>query len=661
MDKILESIEKYILLGIVFLLPLFVTNAFPNFFDLPKLILLSLAISLVLIIKSLITLQKGELKISTSPIDIPLILLAVAYIVSAILKTPNKMEAFFFPGTATAIIALVLFYVLVTSSDAKSKLTNIIFYSGSLIGLVSILSFFKVFSIIPQLPDVVKNSQFSLLEGKLPEALFLLTVLPLGIKLLLSENSALKKTINSLALIVMTVGLVLAIFSILPGQPSSPALPSFETSWSISIDALKETPIFGVGPGNYLTAFNRFRPLAYNLTNLWTVRFTSARNWPFTVLTEAGLFGFAAFLILGYKIYQTVKVLFKERSQFKLEKNDLPVLSLLIISILVIIFPINLSLLFLFFVVLAINTHGQINTIRLAASMYNEQTTKSSKIPAFLIGVPVILLVGVFLFFGVKAVSAEYIYKQSLDALAKNDGKKTYDLMGSAITLNPFVDRYHASYTQVNMALARSISQGKNLTDQDRTTITQLIQQAIREAKTTVALNQLRSGNWQILAQTYQSIIPFAQGADQFAIDTYNQAIALDPYDPNLRISLGGFYYSQGKFEDAITAYQLAVSAKNDLPNAHYNLALALEQKGNNDQALTELKTTLSLLQKDSKDYQIAQTEYDKVQSAKSNKTSATNQQGENLNAPTKTTPAITPPITLPQDSTPPASPQPLP
>jgi tetratricopeptide (TPR) repeat protein len=204
------------------------------------------------------------------------------------------------------------------------------------------------------------------------------------------------------------------------------------------------------------------------------------------------------------------------------------------------------------------------------------------------------------------------------------------------------------------MALATSIASNKNLTDADRTNITQLVSQAINEGKATVTLNPGRSGNWELLAQIYSNIMAFAQGADQFAIQTYTQAVALDPINPNLRISLGGVYYALGRYPDAIDTFKLAVLTKSDMANAHYNLAIAYRDSKEFDNAITEINNVLTLVPKDSADYNLAKSTLDALQKNKAAAAPATGTQ--NLTTPQKQTQVIQPPITLPQEATPPAT-----
>ena len=82
--KILETLEKYILLVTIFLIPIVFLPIFPNPFDTTKIALLAAGISLALVVKAVKTVIKGSLEISTGNFDIPVVLVALAYLLSAI-------------------------------------------------------------------------------------------------------------------------------------------------------------------------------------------------------------------------------------------------------------------------------------------------------------------------------------------------------------------------------------------------------------------------------------------------------------------------------------------------------------------------------------------------------------------------------------------------
>jgi len=662
MNKTLEVLEKYILYLTVFLVPLIILPLFPNPFDLPKVTILALGVALVILVKALQTLVKGSLEVSIGTFDFPIILLGIAYTLSAILRTPNKMEAFLLPGTATVVLAGVLLYLLINQLKEvdRKKLRLIIFFSGVVLSLVSLLAASGILAKIPQLPTYMKNSAFNLLGGTLPTSIFLASLLPLGLGITLSEKEAVKKIFLAVSAAVLALGLAISIFNSLPGKPTTPNLVDFGTSWAIAVDTLKESPIWGIGPGNYLTAFNRFRPLSYNQTDLWAVRFTSARDFYLTLLTETGLLGAAGLILLFLAAYRALQPEFKV---FKKENLAVP-LSLLFLFVLLALFPATTSLIILLFVLLSLAAKTKKTILNLTATPVatSEGTTTAkytSRFPAILVATPFIVAVLVFFFYASRALAAEVKFKRALNALVENRGTDTYNLMREAINANPFVDRYHSSYAQVNLLLANSLAQNPpegGLTDQDRATIAQLIQQAIREGKAVVSLNPQRAGNWELLAGTYRAITPFAEGADQFAIQTYNQSIALDPINPNLRIALGGLHYALGDYDTAIRVFELATLAKPDHANAHYNLAVALREKGEIQRAVNEMTLVLSLVNRDSDDYELARAELEALEKKLPAEEA---EAGETLTPPQPVEePVIQPPLELPEGAEPPEAPE---
>ena len=578
--KLIRNFEKYILVVVAALFAVFVLPKFNSPYVVPKEIFGAVAISLLLILWSIRLIIKGEATFSIGKFDLGVFLIAFVYILSAIIKTPNKMESFFYPGTVTFIIISTLFYFLLNQFDKKTKnlILVALFGSGILLAVSVLFSQLGIFTKIPQLPSFMKNTLFNPVGGNLPSVIYLVVLLPIGIVSAIREKDIVVRIFWAIASIVVVFAATMITISILPGKPQALVLPGLQTSWEVLIETLKTSPILGVGPDNYLTAFNLFRPLSYNQTALWLTRFSTATNYYFTLITEVGFAGLAAIAVLLIGVYRAIRA--------NLRLKNWEIISLGLLVILLAVFPSAPVLTFLLMALLAIFSRSEERSVSLA----------TSRVPAVIIAAPIILGIVALALFGTKAVLAEITFQKSLDALNSNNAQNTYNLMTSAVNQNPYVDRYHSSLAQVDMALANSIAASKtSLTDADRTTITQLIQQAISEGKATVSLNPGRSGNWGILAQIYGSIMAFAQGADQFAVQAYTQAVALDPINPNLRISLGGVYYALGRYSDAIDAFKLAVLTKSDLANAHYNLAIAYRENKDFDNAITEMNTVLTL------------------------------------------------------------------
>ncbi|MDP1710090.1 MAG: tetratricopeptide repeat protein [bacterium] len=638
LKSFLENLWKYILYLTVAFTAIFTLSFFSSPFIISKIVFLTLAVGAGIVIFVLGQMLGTKFSFSFGKFDLGVFLFGTVYMASAIIKTPNQMEAFFSPGAVTFVLSAVLIYFLANqlSASGKEGFKFALISSGIFLSISILFTQIGFFSKIPQLPAFVKDANFNPLGGAIPSLILLSSLVPFVLGMFLNQKDLAKKAFLGISAILIIFGLTVSIVQALPGKATSPKLTSTQVSWEVAVEVIKKSPLLGIGPANYLTAFNLFRPVSYNSTDLWATRFTTARNFYMTYATETGILGIFALIVLFSSLYRHFRKQIKSNRSFTLliERS-----SIVVFLILLGFFPGALVLIVFLFALLAVFSGSE-----------EKGQTEFNIHPSFL-GVPVLIGVSLIIFYGVKIVSAETKFKGSLDALSKNDAKKTYDLMREAIKINPKIDVYHSSSAQINIALATSIANKKELSDDDKKMIAELIQQAIAEGKAMVSLNPQRSGNWEILAITYRSIMPFAQGADNFAIQTFTQAVSLDPTNPNLRIALGGTYYALGRFDEAVDAFKLAVLAKPDLANAHYNLAAAFREKNDYDNAIARMNIVLSLVKKDSPDYTLAKTELDNLEK---NKLAKTTQGTENLTPPQPAgTSNIKPPIELPKEATP--------
>ena len=104
MLKQLEKIREYVILGIVFLFPLTFAGTFIDQIALPKLIILGVLICLAFLLLATEIYLTGKVTIARSKLDLPILILVGSYLLSGVLVTPNKMEGFFIPGTASFIV-----------------------------------------------------------------------------------------------------------------------------------------------------------------------------------------------------------------------------------------------------------------------------------------------------------------------------------------------------------------------------------------------------------------------------------------------------------------------------------------------------------------------------------------------------------------------------
>lgn len=640
--KRIHLLENVVLIASFFLVPFAV---FPPLGSaLVRLMAFEIITAVYMVLLAMEVLFSGSLPFTKSVFNLPLFLMASLATLSAFVKTKNTMEAFFAPGTAALYIVAFVFFVLAgyRIKGLKKQLLLVFGISGVALSLLSFIFQMGVWSKLTFLPKSILSFDIGTLGGNLAMISFFI---PTIVMLLVSAgkvSSVYHQIMHYIAIFILTLGTFINIYTMLPGKPNTLMTTPLSTSWNIAIDAFRNSPLIGVGPSNYLLAINRYRPLSYNATKYWSMRFQTASNYPLTLVTEMGIISLVIAFYLGYLAIHHIS---KKASGFSVFDG-------LVLTILVGLLLSNLTVVLAFLLVIGLSGHSTKESVKI---------TDGSPVPLFVTALPLVAL-AIFVFsFNFNNARAESAFSKAVNVAVEGNGITAYDEINKANSLNPRVDRYRIFASQINISLANSIItsisqnqdvQSQNLSDADRKTVSKLIEQAINEAKAAVSINPNKAANWSNLANVYLAVAPYAQGAIDFAIQSTNQAIALDPLDPQLRITLGQMYFGAKQYDDAIDAFKTAVLAKPDWPNSHYNLAVAYRENGNISKAITEMKNVLSLLDKDTKDYDTAQAELTSLED-KLPKPSP-NPDAETLSKPETVENAVTPPVELPKDAQPP-------
>ena len=644
-NKILASVTQVILSLVVFLLPFIFLPFFTDAYDFGKQIFLLVASFLVFTLWIIQVFVEKKLTFKKNRYFLPAFLILVVFLASTFINSSNITQSFLSPtGTGAIILALLIFLLVMMLGKRKPIILALI--GGSLVlSIIRIVLFFINTTnpiIFPSL-NLALTKAWSPNGSLLGQALFALIVIPLGFALMYEQIKQQKLALAGVIFFVNTLNLIgLGLGFYLLTTIAKPIFLPQGTAWSIAVEGLKTArfAVLGFGPGEFANAFTAFKPLSFNITPLWNARFGVSSNWYFQLLTEVGLLGLIAYLFFAWRILKDAVKAFR---QPRISYLGMAIyLSLVILLIAQAFMPFNFFLLALVFILAGIaHSEEQGNTIDFSSA---------GNMAYLALAFPIIMW-GLLFFFAGKAALADSYFLGSLKASSQNDGIKTYNLQIKAINTNKNLTNYHISYSQTNFALANALAGKESPTDQDRSAITQLVQQAIREAKSAVTLDPRNVNAWENLAGLYRNLINFAEGADQWAISAYEQAITLDPLNPRLRVDLGGLYYSQKNWNQAANLFLQATNLKNDYANAHYNLASVLKETGNFKDSAAEYQVVQTLVEAGSNDYQKVTQELTDVQKMiptptplpKTTKT-------ETLSTPEPPAEGLNPPLNLPNE-----------
>ncbi len=658
LEKNLYALKKFIIYATVFLFPIFFLPITQEFYLTNKFYLIVFSAAVLVLISTLELIFSKKMVWRKSNLDAPLLLFVAAVFLSLFIISPNKWEAMFNKNFGPMEIgSLVVLSYYISRFAKKEKVLQMLNLSSVFVSLSLIIFFFQPLKSVnlPQNLSFLKTPLFNPLDGIVSVSIFLGFVVLYNLILSGEEKErevVFRKHFDRLFISILAlVALLLGLYSVFGANKLSLLLPPWSVSWYAAIEILKRplAAIFGVGLDNFASIFSRVKDAAYNQSNLWRVSsFNLSASAILQVLTETGIFGLFSFVWLVINKWSGIK-----------DKTWMRTLFIYILLVLLLL-PISIVSLFLFFVVLSIDEKkGE-----------EKEANLQDFVPVYVFtGILGVVVVGGILYFTGKDYLAEIYFKRALDGAVANNMKTLYDNEKRAIILAPYIERFRIDFSQTNLLIANNIAakgrkqaqkKGNKLSTQDRQTMAQAIQAAITEAKSAVALNPNKASNWANLAQVYRNVLNVVQGADVWTISAYQRAIVEDPQNPLYRISLGGVYFALGKWDEAARVFEQTVYVKPDWANAHYNLAWAYFKKGEYQKAAGEMQTTVNLIdpKKDKADYEKAKKDLEEFKK-KLPKTQKNQQSQQNigkpkeLSIPTPPVATISPKIKLPKEASP--------
>ena len=579
---------------------LFTTLTAANVFDFPKwIITVSIAI-LLSILASIKYIQEGKITLASKGYLIPLVGFLLAIGLSIGFSPTNKIMPLMGKGGLLIALIIITLNSIVLLKDKAKLLVYPLFASAFILSWIQILTFFDVMKNVSDLA-IFSNETFTPLGSQLSLSTLLATTTIITAVMGFKAKQTIGKMAYFLISGIQSVALIFSVTMLLPGQSAAVSFLPLTHGWSIAIDQLKNwtTALFGLGPDNFSVAFTAFRPAVLNNSDQWFIRYSTSSNEWLTLLTTLGVVGLTTFILLAIKLISEAKSKFNQSSYSA--AISLATIGLIFSTLFM---PANFATLFLLFILV----------IMMAATSESQSIQLNIPNVSYVASALIVIVALVTAYYAINMSRAEIAFGQSLKYAAENRGTETYNAQIEAIELNPYIYRYRVAYSNTNLALANSLASKEEITDDDRQTITKLISQSIREGKAAVALNPLNSQAWVNLANIYRQLINFAQGANQWAISSYIQAIRLDKTNPQLRLDLGGLLFSLNQYEDAIDQYKQAISLKPNMANAYYNLSYAYSQLERYPEAFAAMQNVVNLVDPSSADYEKAVSELRQLQ-----------------------------------------------
>lgn len=725
-ESFLSPVITGIRFGIVvlaFLTPLFFLPITSEFYQFNKQALVVGITSILLVLWGVRMGVEGKMRITRTPLDIPLLIFALAIILATIFSVDRYVSiAGFYPrfhGSLVSTIAyIVLYFVAASNLDRQSRTWVVWAFIGSavVLALASIAHFFGYYIVTA---DYGKSRSWTPIGNPANLSLYLALVLPLALgSLVTTKNKSLQvafliaaivialpivlfklagpiiatlvglglaaiflprtkisnETKSYLGIFAMVVVLV-AVLNFVPDLQKNFLKPIMAkdqavdvtpdrtlplgSAWQIATASIGQRPFLGVGPGTFAYSFTAFKGQELNADNYWNLRFDLAGNEYLTILSTLGIIGIVAFVLVLAFFMRSLLIFNYQAQTIKDNPMSIFLFASLVIFVAGIFFQDTTASIWVFLILLAAVTYSylkdwgvkNVNEVDVKLVALNaggvqfvspNDRNRDSSIGTVLSIIGVVAFLS-FLYFGLPTYQAEMAYQKALVASSKDKAADTRSELLKAISKNPNRDAYGRSLAVLDRVLATNLSRKENKTDQDNKNIAGLvnesIQQGIRitgyqgrglnqfEIRKQAGTSPLNVANWEALSGVLNSLelegdLKTRNAAD--AINVAQQAVALDPKNPVLLENLGNILIKNNLVDNAIQAYEQATRVRPKYASAHYNLANALKQKGDNPaRVVFELEATIATLPDNSPDKARIESELDAAKKTRDEATSS--------------------------------------
>lgn len=544
----------------------------------------------------------GEMRIRRTPLDIPIALFWLFYVLAAFFSV-DRWHSFwgFFGDPSRGVIsvtALVLAYYFLMSHFTAKRFAWM-FWSFLVSGLLVTVWSFLVMMKIPFLPASLEQyAPMSLIGTVSTLTTFLGLLLPLFMTgvFVLWKDGGMKKGLRVALSAPLFIGLALALFLLLAlysfvpwivvlgglsfflvyilaqiVRPSEqwtwmPMLvfvlllgflmvgqnrlaranlpievtPNATLSWQIAKETLKEHFMAGVGPADYGYAFSMFRPQEYNASELYTMRFYQGTGLFFEALPTLGAMGTVLLLVVWLAFLSVGLYLLTYEKQ----RNKIHSLGLWTVSVMLFVAAFMASIngtLLLLGTLLATLSLAVLLWESGSEERYMQLSLKAA--PKFALALAFIFMVvsaGVaFLFvFMGKVFIADVSAGKAVRLSVSAPSRDAADLLLRSLRSYPQEGRYSTRLGQEYMALA-NMEARKEEKDRDVNAIAFYVREAVAASDRGRQLMQNDAMAVESLALTYENSALYATDALPKAEEFYGRAHELEPHNPLYYLKLG--------------------------------------------------------------------------------------------------------------------------
>src|SRR3989339_344354 len=369
--------------------------------------------------------------------------------------------------------------------------------------------------------------------------------------------------------------------------------PSLPATLSITKGVLSESPVFGIGPNRFGEAWSMHKPVSINNTQFWDVSFESGSGLlPALTATSGGLGILAWVIFFVLLLWIGLGLVFlgaKDKINWEIMMFFVLSLYLFISSF----FYSTGSVIFL----LAFAFTGVFIGLSASLSFGREVTLSFLNDPrksffSILALVLLIIVSATASFKYVEKFSSVFYFGRAVSASTESVAE---DSINKALSLHRN-DLYLRAYSQINLAKLNSlIKKGEDLSEAEKTDLQKNLDGALGGAQLAITYNPKNYLNFRAVGSVYQAAASLGvKEAFGQAIEAYQAASVLNPFNPGLKLAMARVSFTEGKVKEAKDYANAALSLKPDYVDALIVLSQIAKNEGDNKGALSYAQSALS-------------------------------------------------------------------
>ncbi len=693
MVDVCDRISKISIYGVVFLLPLIFLPWTANVLEFNKqalLIVLAFVSFFAWLLKVLVS---GKAKVNLSLIYVPVISIVAVYLLSTIFSLWRYGSFWGWPlvtsESVASLVALTLVYILIVNIFNRKEL---LYLASTLVFSVMLAMFYGILQLMGLYVFPIgftKAVSFNTIGGIVALGILASVMLPLSMMLLITAKKNAFRITFGVAILLEAITLLLVNASVawwlaiigsalvfafamqrrdlfdgrwlvmpmfflalallfsffkfsIPGLPDRPVeyYLKQKASVELTLKSLKTNPVFGTGPGTFSNLFLKNKDISFNTGDFWSSNFDWASSKFLTVLASVGILGGLSFLaLIGFFIYFGIIFLFKKSHIEDVFSWNLGIglfISFLVLSISFFLCSSNLTLDFIYFVIMAL-------FVGILYPARKEFALKSSSlltlIFTFSVTIVFVFGLGIIILEGQRYVSA-VSYLNGVKQWQAGKTENALRSLDSAALISPAVDIYWREIANAYLQNVSITANNANLSQDVKSKTVQFsINKAVNAAKAATDYNPKNTDNWALRGSVYQQLIGTVQGTEQWSVDAYKEAMNLDPNNPayptqagiSILTEIGNLAKEDESkkvafYDEAKGFFEKAIELKSDYALAHFQMARLYLAQGKQEDAIVSLEKAkesapqdvglafqLGLIYYQSKDYAKAKNELERA------------------------------------------------